>query len=242
MSADSKAGLGAICGSLMTLSTTSVFLRLYTRKAQKFAIQADDGFACLGLARACSDVGTIACCQSRLLMDVVVHIKYVGYSSKDVPESVQDSEVGAKVLFSLLLAETASDTQQVQLTYETATILTVAFVKLSALFFYRRVFHTPGVTHWTNRVLLGTVALVISWLVTYIVLTFIQCKSHLDAYWKDVPGAACRLRWPLYLSLPITNLILDVWILLLLVHDVARLRVSMRKRLSVMGVFLLAFV
>lgn len=49
MSATSKDGLLAVCGTLLGLSTAAVGFRFVARKKQRLAIQADDAFAVISL-------------------------------------------------------------------------------------------------------------------------------------------------------------------------------------------------
>ncbi|KAF2152228.1 hypothetical protein K461DRAFT_321274 [Myriangium duriaei CBS 260.36] len=220
MSDRTSTGLEAVSISLMTLSTIAVGLRFYTRRAQSLPLKADDGFALLGLVTYI--VG--AACVLRM-----VTLKVIGYSRKDVP---------AVELVPKMKVYTELD-----LSYETATNLTATFVKLSVLFFYRRMFSVPGQTHTTDRLIFGTMFVVLAWVLVFIVLTFLQCGTHLSAYWEGdaAENKYCKITEPLYLALPLSNMLLEFWILLLPIPKVMKLRTSLTKRLSVIGVFVLAF-
>ncbi|KAF2151544.1 hypothetical protein K461DRAFT_294453 [Myriangium duriaei CBS 260.36] len=221
MSARSPDGLRAVCCSLMVCSTIAVGLRFYTRKMQQFPLKADDVFALLAVI----SFITGAACVLRL-----VDLRLLGYSHADIPPSefVNKAKQFAALDFS----------------FETTVNFAVAFVKLSALLFYRRLFSSPGTTPTMDRFILTTVIFVILWLLTITILTFLQCGTHLSAYWEG-PAAEdkyCKITEPFYLASPLSNLLLECWILILPLPKIIKLRTSLAKRLSVMGVFLLAFV
>ena len=96
--------------------------------------------------------------------------------------------------------------------------VTLASTKMSALFFYRRIF-CVGQAGQSERIF--NVATIISlvivgcWLVTFDFLEGFQCGTHFSALWDGTWHKYCHLTFPYLYGLTVSNLLLDVWILAL---------------------------
>ncbi|GAM85365.1 hypothetical protein ANO11243_033720 [Dothideomycetidae sp. 11243] len=145
MSATSKDGLLAVCGTLLGLSTAAVGFRFVARKKQRLAIQADDAFAVISLVSVIND----------------------------------------------------------------------ATIKISALYFYRRLFCIKGMVKPFDRVTMGSIIIVTLWWVVFQFLTFFQCGTHFAAQWNGTRIKYCTIQFPFFLGLVISDFLLDLWILVL---------------------------
>lgn len=218
MSIQSKAGVEAVCGTLVTLSSIAVALRIYSRKKQKLPLRADDAFACLALVMYIVATGVIF---------HLIHIKLVGYSFKALTPAQWKS--------------LAKINDENAITWQISCTLTYGFIKLSALFFYRRLFCIP-VRQSIDYLTIGTIILVFIWMATFTIFPFFECGLRFSAYWNGTVNKYCVYRTPYFLSMTLSNLILDLWVIILPIPKTFRLRISMKKKFSILGVFLLAFV
>lgn len=110
----------------------------------------------------------------------------------------------------------------------------ITAIKLSILFFYRRIFSTPQFRKW----LYGVGALVVAWLLANNLSAALQCIPPQKFWRKDIHGH-CFNFLTFVQALQISNIILDAVILALPVSAVLRLQMSRSKKLSVLAVFLM---
>ena len=110
----------------------------------------------------------------------------------------------------------------------------VTLIKMSILLFYQRIFTTQQFRQRTNIV--G--ALVIIWLLVNNLTSAFQCTPVRKAWEIEIPGH-CFNPLSYITGVHTTNLVLDIVILSLPVSAVWRLQMSLAKRTSVIGIFLL---
>lgn len=110
----------------------------------------------------------------------------------------------------------------------------ITAIKLSILFFYRRIFSTPQFRKW----LYGVGAFVVAWLFANNLSAALQCIPPQKFWRKDVQGH-CFNFLTFVQALQISNIILDAVILAQPVSAVLRLQMSRSKKLSVLAVFLM---
>lgn len=139
--------------------------------------------------------------------------------------------------------------------------LALAFTKLSAVFFYRRVLCTGPYAQWFHIATIVTIIIVACWLVTFEILAGLECGTHFSALWDGTYAEYCSYSFPYLYGLAVSDFLLDVWILILPIPVVSRiwniinhvspatdgsqiisLHLAPWKKLSIIGVFLLAFV
>ncbi|KAI1107301.1 hypothetical protein F4804DRAFT_297454 [Jackrogersella minutella] len=219
MSDSSKEGMLALSGSLMGLSIIAVGLRFGARKRNDIGFMADDWAAGLALL---SYIGASIC------VFIMVHNKVLGYSSHDfTPEQTE------------ALSRTSNESQ---IALDVLTNNTLACVKLSALFFYRRIFCASGKRTTFGVVTWITIVIVILWLLVFQFLTGFQCGTHFSALWDGSYVQYCTISFPFLYGLAISDFLLDIWILLLPIPGILRLHTTLQRKLSIIGMFLLAFV
>lgn len=110
----------------------------------------------------------------------------------------------------------------------------MTLIKISILLFYRRIFVTQQFRMWTNIV--G--AFVIIWLLVNNFTAAFQCTPIEKAWLVLMPGH-CFNPISYITGVHTTNLILDFVILALPISATWRLQMSLGKKISVAGIFLL---
>ncbi|GAM42648.1 hypothetical protein TCE0_044f16819 [Talaromyces pinophilus] len=117
-------------------------------------------------------------------------------------------------------------------------ITTVGIVKLSLLLYYRRIFVlslvSPGF-RGMNDILIGVVCL---WILAFFITTFFQARP-ISWNWTEV-GSVSNLH-DFFISEAITNIALDLIVLCMPMLVVYRMRMSLRKKMLVVGIFGLGF-
>lgn len=105
-------------------------------------------------------------------------------------------------------------------------------IKLSIVTFYYRIF----VTHIFRRIVLATIAFVALWILTITLILALQCRP-IERFWNPhVEGKCFNLVAFSYFT-NITNLVTDVWIFLLPIPLIVRLKISRSRKLGLCGVF-----
>ncbi|KAI1260708.1 hypothetical protein F5Y18DRAFT_404296 [Xylariaceae sp. FL1019] len=219
MSDSSRAGLLALSGSLLGLTSVSVSVRFWVRRQDKLRLEADDYFTVFGLL---SFIGACIC------VFISVHNKTLGYSSHDFTTE-QTAAMG-------------KEDHQTQIALDIFTNNTLACVKLSALFFYRRIFCSAGKRVIFSPVTTATIIVVILWLFVFQFLTGFQCGTHFSALWDGTYLEYCTLSFPVLYGLVISDFLLDIWILVIPIPGIMQLNTTIQRKLSIIGVFLLALV
>ena len=92
---------------------------------------------------------------------------------------------------------------------------TLAFTKLSVLFFYRRVFCTGHQVQWFNIATIVTMVIVFCWLVAFQFLAGFECGTHFSALWDGTYEKYCSISFPYLYGLAISDFLLDIWILIM---------------------------
>lgn len=130
---------------------------------------------------------------------------------------------------------------QLQIAWDVLSNASLACIKLSALYFYRRIFCVGGLRQWFDIASLITVALVVLWLFVFSFLAGFQCGLHFSALWDGTYTEYCTISFPFLYGLAVSDFLLDIWIIVLPIPRVLQLHASLSKKLGIIGVFLLAF-
>ncbi|KAF7534386.1 hypothetical protein G7054_g6268 [Neopestalotiopsis clavispora] len=113
------------------------------------------------------------------------------------------------------------------------------FVKLSILFFYRRIF---GIWPKARRLNTALIVLVTVWTIAFLVADLLLCGVHPEFNWaydQRVPRVKCGNKGALLLSFAATSVATDAILLLLPFFYFQKLKMPSRKRLAAMFVFFL---
>lgn len=110
-------------------------------------------------------------------------------------------------------------------------------MKLSVLFFYRRIFLVKkGFRRFNN----ATIVLITIWAVAFLIGEFAVCGGHREAMWIGGKHGACLDRNYLHLSFGITDVIGDILVVAMPFPYVSSLqRISQREKVAVAGIFAL---
>lgn len=100
--------------------------------------------------------------------------------------------------------------------------------------FYRKIFTTAQFRLRTNIVGI----LVLAWLLVNNLLTALQCRPVKKA-WSPLTPGRCMEPLGIILGLQAGNIALDIIILTLPIFAVSKLQMSLAKKISVLGIFLL---
>ncbi|KUI54531.1 hypothetical protein VP1G_01899 [Cytospora mali] len=213
MSSNSKEGFLGACGSLLGLTTIAVGLRFYARKKTHVPVMADD---ILAVASWITFIG------AAIIPILMVYHHMIGYS-------LSPAIAGE---LSLML----------QIVWDVLGTTSLACSKLSALFFYRRIFCVGGKEHWFHKCIIGTIVVVVLWLVVFQFLTSFQCGMHFSAARDGNHEKYCTLSFPYLYGFAISDFLLDIWILSLPVPRVLQLNATFSKKLAILGIFFLTFI
>lgn len=107
-------------------------------------------------------------------------------------------------------------------------------IKLSILTFYYRIFVTP----LFRRIVLLSITFVALWILTITVILALQCRP-IERFWDlNVKGTCFNLVAFSYFT-NISNLATDIWIFLLPIPLIMRLKISGGRKLGICGVFMI---
>ena len=120
---------------------------------------------------------------------------------------------------------------QLYIAFDFFSITTLGGVKISALFFFRRIFCVLNRRTIFNALTLTTITIVALWTVTFLVLTGLQCGTHFSALWSGAHAQAqyCHISYPFLLGLTISDFLLDIWIICLPLPQVRTLEVDQKN-------------
>ncbi|KAK4496961.1 hypothetical protein PRZ48_011410 [Zasmidium cellare] len=245
MSATSTSGLYAVCGSFIGLSTISVGLRFYGRKRQNHSLGIDDWGALFGVVTYIAAAALAIERRNGTDKGVVAVLKSVGY---DPNHTLTPSQTAARAKPSVQVGTSIPSTthpnthpQQISLAYDFMILNTLACAKISALFLYRRLFNLDKSSLF-NILIFITVGIIAAWYMSFDALSLLQCRSHFSAFWDGDFKKYCDLNPVWAKGLAWSDFVLDLWVLLMPVPSVLALHTTLAKKLSIVGVFLLACV
>jgi hypothetical protein len=121
--------------------------------------------------------------------------------------------------------------------YEVMGAVGLTLIKLSILFFFRRIFHVRAFI-WANNVVIG---ITLAWGIAYTFALAFQCVP-VSTLWNKLEseyGENCVMVLPFYLSFAFSDLILDILIFVLPVPHLWNLVMPARQKLGVAFIFLL---
>ncbi|MCJ1440998.1 MAG: hypothetical protein MMC23_001484 [Stictis urceolatum] len=210
----------AIGAALPAVCIVVVFLRFITRFLSKNRIGVDDWLILGGLI---SVIGLGACL-------------IIGAAGGGLGYPTPERSAGLTDFHELSYISPAS-----VLALKIILMLALGFIKLSILFFYRRIF----VSHRGNRFdILNKTAIVVIflWTFAYLFIDVFACGSHLTASWGSLEQQSLHCDITGYTSeygFVISDLILDVFVICLPLLTAWRLQMSKTRKIAVTGTILL---
>ncbi|KAI1819660.1 hypothetical protein F4861DRAFT_543712 [Xylaria intraflava] len=121
--------------------------------------------------------------------------------------------------------------------YEVIGAAGLCLIKLSVLFFFRRIFRVQAFII-VNNIVIGLTA---SWGIAYVFALAFQCSPP-STLWEKLEseyGSQCVMVLPFYLSFAFTDLIIDIIIFILPVPHLYSLNMPTRQKLGVASIFFL---
>lgn len=212
-------GMLSLCIIFLFLTTSTVAARFIARSKQKSKFRVDDWVV---VAAWFFFTGLNA------LIFYGIHLKYIGYK-EPLDKAIINAEHPTVVRIFLVLDGLGTITQ--------------GLVKLSALFFYRRIFCSTGIRDIFNVISGILIVIVVIWTVIFFVLTFNFCIGHNIEYNFPVGNSAhCKLIYPWFEASTTSDFALDLIILTLPLPKIWSLHATTSRKLAISGVFLLALV
>lgn len=120
---------------------------------------------------------------------------------------------------------------------ESTHVVPISLAKCSLLFFYRRIFRGTVFSYvtWT------TIGLATIWGISYFFALLFKCTplTPYVHYGHRAPGLHCANETQIYYSLPISDVLIDIFILIIPILFVWRLHMKPLQKVGVSGVFAL---
>ncbi|KAJ5523591.1 hypothetical protein N7513_013135 [Penicillium frequentans] len=114
------------------------------------------------------------------------------------------------------------------------SVLGLGFTKVSVILLYRRIFRMPIF----QRICLGYIVVIIAWTIAFFFACLFQC-TPVTPFVEGFYGNKCTNVLVLYNTVSGTDVALDVLIIILPIQPVLSIKMSLRQRLAVLGMFLL---
>lgn len=114
----------------------------------------------------------------------------------------------------------------------------ISFPKLSAIFFYARIFPKHNKLFRINLWIVGSLG--VGWIVSALLSTVFQC-TPIERAWNPALPGHCINDFAWYTSTAAISLAIDFYILLLPVPMIWGLSASLRRRIYLLGAFFLAY-
>ncbi|MCJ1356783.1 MAG: hypothetical protein MMC33_006779 [Icmadophila ericetorum] len=216
---------------LPVLDFIAVGLRFYTRRKQRVPILADDWITIPALI-------LVLGLGAGLITGVAKH--GLGYPTPPL--------VAKRSLFSRSpLTETNPEitiSSQIEWQYLMTSILALGCIKLSFLFFYRRIFCKTNKRDFTNIFTMVMICIIILWTIGFFFAHLFACGTNFSAWW----GAPielitrCVKTEKLLEALAISDFLTDAIIVVIPLPLVWRLHLTTPRKLAVSAVFLLGCV
>ncbi|QKX61575.1 uncharacterized protein TRUGW13939_08727 [Talaromyces rugulosus] len=204
-----------------------IAVRFYVRHIQKQEISVDDW---MGVVAMLLIIGMGVC----LIIGAEQHV--MGYAAP-LPEGFDPQEAYQEFLGSY------EKEAKIEFYYQLLMIVAYGFIKLSLVFFYRRLFF---VIKWStfDIVSLAYIAIICMWTLAFFLLFLFACKSKIYLHWAPLSDVENQCGDPLApeLGLVISDLITDLMVLALPLPIIWRLRVSTARKISITLVFIVGLI
>lgn len=131
--------------------------------------------------------------------------------------------------------------QQIQYFFDFIGVFAFGLLKLSILFFYRKIFCSASITRMAfDFITMGMIVLVAAWTITFGIGAIFLCKGHPALAWAPVAVVAekCSAQLPFLEGYAISDWIMDVLIWSLPIPKIWTLHMTTRRKIAVAAVFL----
>ena len=220
MSTSSAGGLRALCGSLVAITTVVCGLRFYARSLQGAKLNIDDWMIVPSFL---TFLGMVACALFGINLGIF------GHTEKEVEAAKISFGVEAALVVSL----------------DDLSVACQGFIRISALFFYLRLFCPPGQAVRLRAFIYTAVIIISLWIAAFVILPVLQCGPDLRVWSGSaaVRAAHCKkIGDALVLGLSISDFLTEISVIVMPIPRILFLKMTLKKRLLVLLVFLTAFV
>jgi hypothetical protein len=131
-----------------------------------------------------------------------------------------------------------TDLKQCLYAGQLCAILAIGPTKISVLLFYRRIFRGK----WFHRATWTLIVFCSAWTISFFFANLFECMPISNAFIHalgTVYNARCIDAIPMYLTQAYADVVLDVFILLIPIPMIYKLRLPSRQKIAVLGIFLL---
>ncbi|KAI9692056.1 MAG: hypothetical protein M1820_009559 [Bogoriella megaspora] len=191
-----------------------VGLRLYARRLQNVRLGADD-YTIMGALLFVVAMGVTLIAE--------VGLKQLGYPTPEPSTTVGKPD--ANVAFWPV---------------ELLQVPALGLIKLSFILFYRRIF-TKDAAWKFNWVAWFMLAIITAWTIAFFFAILFICGTDFSAYWTstEVEAANCTETSMLHNAFAISDVVIDVLIIILPLPMVWRLHLTLGRKLALIGIFML---
>lgn len=102
--------------------------------------------------------------------------------------------------------------------FDVFAVLSMGLTKISALYFFKRVFFTGHKMEVFNYITIGGIGVIVLWMIAFLIMSFFECGTHISAEWTTSAAIAakyCTHNYPVLEGLAISDFLLDFFVLLL---------------------------
>lgn len=140
----------------------------------------------------------------------------------------------------LALDEATVLVKKMKWAFDLTEIFALGTMKLSVIFFYRRVFRGQTFDFYSKTM----IALVGVWITAFFLATLFECGTRVQYMWTDILDVStqCTNSVMYHNAYAISDLITEVMILAMPIPIIWRLQMSLSQKLAVSIVFALGFV
>ncbi|KAL8832008.1 MAG: hypothetical protein Q9191_000537 [Dirinaria sp. TL-2023a] len=208
------------------LAIITVALRFWTRYHRQIAFGLDDVFI----------VPALLCVIGlgiTLLVGVAKHV--IAHTTPPNPNKDPQAQ-----LYQISPAQVA--VEKIEWIFFFISIFAYGFIKLSVLFFYRRLFADRSSNHF-DIISKVAIVIVVAWTLAYGLAEILRCGGHVAAFWGPlIELAHCKTAYKFINTLFITDLITDLLVVGLPIPIVLRLHMTTSRKLGIIGVLLLGVI
>ncbi|KAI9695596.1 MAG: hypothetical protein M1820_008521 [Bogoriella megaspora] len=205
-----------VCVAMAVIATLAVGIRIGVHIRYKILMIGSDSLTVLSLA---------------------IFFGYIGVLTHYIQHKPGNGELDATKMDSMPII-----IYMLKMLFVTELLFTVNItaIKLSLLMFYNKLF---SIKKWFRLAIVVAGAICVAWCITFVLLLVFQCKP-VDAHWNMLGSPKyCISTSQLLLGYEMTNLFLDVTILVLPMTMLRQLQMPGYRKASIGGIFLLgAFV
>ncbi|KAI1360048.1 hypothetical protein F5Y08DRAFT_331872 [Xylaria arbuscula] len=205
---------------LSVVDTFVVALKFWTRRIQKQPLKADDWLLVPAVILAIG-IGTV-----------------ITYSAVHKALGTPLQIPAGTVNLSLLYTDQMSLARKAQYAFLLLYPLTISLTKASLLFLYKRIF---SIDRKTRALLVTSITIVFLWAVAFFFTELFQCTTKFWANWGTTHDiqTECLKTTKILFAVSFTDLLLDLLVFIIPIPLTLRLNLSPRKRIAVLGIFLL---